>query len=130
MRVPTGTSQQVAAVLEEAEPVSSQARLVADGSFTYRVKAGDTLSSISETFGSKVTAIQAANGIRNRNQIRVGQRLTIPVGSERPLSYQVRRGDTLTAIAQKFGTSPTSIRRANSLVDANRIAFGQILLIP
>lgn len=52
---------------------------------TYVVRAGDSLSAIAARLGTTVEAIQRANNIRNPNQIRVGQRLTIPAsGGQAP----------------------------------------------
>ena len=45
---------------------------------TYSVAPGDNLSKIARKFGTSVTAIAAANGIKNVNRIGVGQKLTIP----------------------------------------------------
>ena len=44
--------------------------------------------------------------------------------------YQVRRGDTLTAIARRFGASLEAILQLNRVVNGHRIFPGQILLIP
>ena len=44
--------------------------------------------------------------------------------------YRVRRGDTLGAIARRFGSSVSEIQRANRLPRADRIYVGQRLRIP
>lgn len=44
----------------------------------YTVKKGDTLSHIAARFGTSVSALVSANGIKNANLIHVGQVLTIP----------------------------------------------------
>ncbi len=44
--------------------------------------------------------------------------------------YTIRRGDTLTAIADRFGTTVEAIARANGIADPNRISEGQNLTIP
>ncbi len=44
--------------------------------------------------------------------------------------YRVKRGDTLGAIARKFGSSVAAIQRANRLPRADRIHVGQKLRIP
>ena len=43
--------------------------------------------------------------------------------------YVVKRGDTLYSIAQKFGTSPASIKKTNDLV-LDALTVGQRLVIP
>jgi membrane-bound lytic murein transglycosylase D len=44
----------------------------------YKVRRGDTLARIARKFGTSVAEIMRANGIRNANRIRKGQRLVIP----------------------------------------------------
>lgn len=44
--------------------------------------------------------------------------------------YVVRPGDTLSAIARRYGVSLWTIARLNGLVDVNRIYVGQVLRIP
>lgn len=49
----------------------------------HRVGSGDTLSQIAERYGISLSALIRANGLDNRNFIRIGQQLTLPVaGSE------------------------------------------------
>jgi len=48
------------------------------GGKKYKVKRGDTLSSIARRHNTSVKALVKANGIRNPNRIYVGQRLEIP----------------------------------------------------
>jgi len=45
-------------------------------------------------------------------------------------SYTIRRGDTLTSIALRFGVSVTMIRIANPTLHGNILQIGKILLIP
>ena len=45
-------------------------------------------------------------------------------------SYQVREGDTLSAIAQRFDTTVRALVEANDLDDPDRIRVGQRLRIP
>jgi LysM repeat protein len=45
-------------------------------------------------------------------------------------SYQVKRGDTLTAIAKFFGVSRAAIDTANQLGGGDRLTEGQVLRIP
>jgi LysM repeat protein len=46
------------------------------------------------------------------------------------ISYQVKRGDTLTAIARFFGVSSAAIDTANQLGGGDRLTEGQVLQIP
>ena len=45
-------------------------------------------------------------------------------------TYRVARGDTLGAIARRFGASTAALQRANNLPRADRIYINQVLEIP
>lgn len=45
-------------------------------------------------------------------------------------SYVVQPGDTLSAIAARYGTTVEALAQANGLPDPNRISVGQVLVIP
>jgi LysM repeat protein len=108
-----------------------------DTGVIHMVRRGETLTSIAARYGTTVSAIVRANGLRNRNFIWSGQRLRIPVGGNRstaPVSTRsvhiVRRGETLTYIAWRYGTTVQAIARANGLRNPNFIWVGQRLIIP
>ncbi len=96
---------------------------------------GDSLSAIAARYGTTVNAIVQANGIKNPNLIFIGQRLIIlrgespspPQGSD---IYIVQRGDTLSAIAHRLGTTISALAQANGLANPSLIYVGQRLLIP
>jgi LysM repeat protein len=45
-------------------------------------------------------------------------------------TYKVKSGDTLTAIAARFGTTTRELVRLNGLADPSRLRVGQILKLP
>ena len=45
-------------------------------------------------------------------------------------TYTVQRGDTLSGIARKFGTTVSAIAQLNNIKDVNKIYVGQVLRIP
>lgn len=53
-----------------------------------------------------------------------------PTETSRPKTYTVRSGDTLTAIAAKFGTTVAEISALNSIKNPSLIRVGQVLKIP
>ena len=46
------------------------------------------------------------------------------------VQHRVRRGETLSKIAQKYGTSVSAIAEANKLGSKNRVSAGRYLMIP
>jgi len=101
---------------------------------TYTVKAGDTLSAIAAMWGVTVSAVAVANSIANPNLIYVGQVLHKPTGTPAPIpaapTYTVVTGDTVSVLAQRWGTTVAAIVATNHLADPNRIYVGQTLIIP
>lgn len=130
-----------------APSLSHNAPAFAQGGTTHVVQAGENLYRIALRYGTTWPAIAAANGITNPNLIYVGQVLTIPgAGSPQPgatptpqpqpqpqpapQTYTVVAGDTLSAIAARFGTTVTALVQANNIVNPNLIYVGQVLNIP
>ena len=102
----------------------------------HSVRRGETLSSIAAHYGTTVQAIVRTNGLTNPNRIYTGQRLVIPTGSSGSTrqsssswSYTVRRGDTLSGIAARYGITVAALMRANGL-GSYLIYTGQRLVIP
>ena len=100
---------------------------------TYRVRNGDTLSTIAARFGVKVADIRKQNKIKG-NMIKVGQRLRLTIrevqrSGLRKTAYRVKRGDTLYTIAQRHRTSVSAIMDENRLQTKN-LKPGQRLVIP
>jgi LysM repeat protein len=118
------------------------------GGSVYVVRRGDTLYSIARRYSTSVQAIVNANGLRNASFIYSGQRLTIPGsggssssgsgtssrgGGAAPSSgavHVVRRGETVSSIAWRYGTSVAAIASANGLRNPSLIYVGQRLTIP
>lgn len=99
----------------------------------YIVKRGDSLTAIAERYGTTVQALQDANGIAPGEVIQPGQKITIPVPggpTPTPHFYTVKRGDTLSSIAERFGTTVEVLQRLNNLPNRSFIRTGQVLRIP
>ena len=82
LRIPPAMSEVVLASLGSI-PEWSRVRT---GRLTYvyhRVRKGETLSSIAERYKTTVAAISKANHIRNKQFIRIGQRLKIPLSGSK-----------------------------------------------
>ena len=109
-----------------------------DFNSTYIVQAGDTLSGIAQKFDETVGELIELNDIRNPNLIYVGQVLKIPTIIGKNTSsgsnvynktYTVQQGDTLSGIAQKFGTTVSYLASINGISNPNLIYPGQLLKI-
>lgn len=98
------------------------------GTVSYTVKAGDTLWSIAQRYGTTVNAIKQANNLTS-DTLRIGQVLRIPVSQSPYVEYTVRAGDTLWDISRRYGTTVEAIRQANGLT-TNVLQIGQVLRIP
>ena len=95
----------------------------------YRVRRGDTLSQIALRFGVSQRDIRRLNGLSGVRIYR-GQILEIPQpSSQSPNWYQVAYGDTLSQIAQRYGTSTAKLIAYNNLASMDILA-GQQLKIP
>lgn len=101
----------------------------------YTVRWGDTLSAIAQRFSTTVSAIAFLNRIADPNRIYAGESLLIPGPGGIELyptyeAYEVKAGDTLSAIAARYGTTVTEIAAANGIRNPSLIRVGQILEIP
>ena len=122
---------------------------VAGPSFeAYTVKNGDNLWTIARRFNVSLNELYAANGLDTTSILSIGQQLQIPVeGSTatvtapspdtyQPTSfnqgsteYMVKRGDSLSKIANQFDTSVRAIKAANGL-SSDLIRVGDKLVVP
>lgn len=110
---------------------------------TYIVQPGDTLSAIAETNGCALEALIGANAglINDPAFIQVGWVLVIPgvlAGTRRGpapagegiTSYTVQAGDTLGALAERWGTSVPAICELNGIANPSLIFVGQRIRRP
>lgn len=98
----------------------------------YRVKPGETLWGIAQDHGMSVSKLANMNHISSRGKIYPGQTLRVPVTSKSggTVRYVVRRGDTLTKIAEDFGIAVSELIEFNGISDPQQIHVGTTLNIP
>ena len=96
----------------------------------YVVQRGDTLYAIALLFNVTTDDILAYNTIPNPASLTIGQTLRIPTGDAPYVAYVVQRGDTLYAIARRFGVSVDDILAVNDIRNPASLTVGQPLRIP
>jgi len=105
----------------------------------YRVRAGETLSSIARRHGMPVSTLARLNNMGSGDTLVKGQRLVIKassrryrdegVGSGRRVLYIVRRGDTVYSISRQFQVSVPQLKTWNGLNKHHQIRAGQRLVM-
>ncbi|WP_461246324.1 peptidoglycan DD-metalloendopeptidase family protein [Treponema sp. R6D11] len=93
----------------------------------YKVKKGDSVSSIAKKFDVSVGAVIASNNITNARKLQEGMSLKIPNIDGIP--YQVQKGDNLSKISASFKVPLEVILDVNDIKSDN-IAVGETLFIP
>lgn len=95
----------------------------------YTVVKGDSLSAIASKYGTTWQKLAEYNGIENPHIIWVGQKIKIPGAKVETVTYTVKSGDTLSAIAKKYGTTYQKIAKDNGIANPSKIYPGQELII-
>ena len=114
---------------DAAVPTLASSAALASAAQTYTVRRGDTLSEIAARFGTTVNELVRLNNIADPDRIYEGDRLIIRAGTGDGNTYTVQRGDTLSEIAARFGTTVNELVRLNNIADRDLIYPGQVLVI-
>jgi peptidoglycan lytic transglycosylase D len=134
LKVPVGTAVTLRAKLATADPALFRTFL------THTVHRGETLSGIAHRYSVSLRDLEQANNLRT-TRLRISQTLVIPrpraaalpsrpastsvmasTASAGPVTYRVRRGDTLSSIARRFETTVTTLKRLNQLSNDTIVA--------
>ena len=105
----------------------------------YRVRSGETLSSIARRHGMPVTTLARLNNMGAGDTLVKGQRLVIKasarrfrdegVVSGRRVLYTVRSGDTVYSISRQFQVPVPQLKTWNGLNEHHQIKAGQRLVM-
>jgi murein DD-endopeptidase MepM/ murein hydrolase activator NlpD len=95
----------------------------------YKVRAGDTLSRIANSFELSVTTLYWANStnVADPQLVKIGQILNVPPVDG--LAIAVEAGATIQSIADKYGIAAQELTDVNNLSDPTLVP-GQLLLVP
>ena len=111
------------------------------GSGNYTVKPGETLSEIAERYGTSVQRLMQLNGLRSAQDLWAGSRIQVPgAGSARTstcartttvnANYTVKQGETLSELAERYGTSVQRLMELNNLGSAQDLWAGSRIQVP
>jgi membrane-bound lytic murein transglycosylase D len=105
----------------------------------YRVRSGETLSSIARRHGMPVSTLARLNNLGTADTLVKGQRLVIKASarryrdegaqSGRRVLYTVRRGDTVFSISRQFQVSIPQLKTWNGLNQHHQIRAGQRIVM-
>lgn len=137
LRIPAGGS---------SPSTSRTASTPPEGTETYTVRSGDSLSVIAQRHNTTVSRLKDLNNMSS-DVIRVDQKLIVPAGganaparnnASRPaaapsgdgIRHSVKAGETPGGIASQYGVTIDELMRANNISDPRRMQIGQELIIP
>lgn len=107
------------------------------------IEKGDTLYALSKKYNTPIDSILKKNNLSDPSKIKIGQKIIIPVessakndkktnaktGSEE-ITHVIQKGDTLYALAKKFGIKFSDLLKLNGINEKTPLKIGQILKIP
>lgn len=156
LRIPPGTAEQ--SRVAAAESYVSRVQFVADtgDTQTYRIRSGDTLSTVARRYRTTVAFLRDLNDIPRRKPLRIGMRIQVPdrtplknraqtqsVASKKSSAptntvtvsrdgryYIVQSGDSLFTIARKYSTSVAELQRMNNIKRGRLLKVGMKLKVP
>lgn len=124
----------------------------AESMYAYRVRRGDTLHSIARKHGTTVSFLLKLNDMKPQDPLYAGRMLKMKGGegnreksdgeisqgeragflaSRRELcTYRVKKGDTLAAIAEKYGTTVNALLTINRMRRSDTLYADQLLKLP
>lgn len=120
---------------------------------TYVVKSGDNLTKIAIAHGTTPSDLVSTNSLKNENDVRAGQVLSIPDGKAAkpapapetkpfvkatapvatqsgPKTYVIQKGDTIAKIARENNCTYEELVKLNNIKDPKKLQPGQSVKIP
>ena len=154
LRVPPGTTEQ--SIIAANESIVTDVKFIADAgdTQTYKIRRGDTLSTVARRYRTTVAYIRDLNDLPKRKPLKVGMRIQVPDRTpvkDRPQTVQsvaknsgkarvvqvgdgrfhiVQSGDSLFSIAKQYSTSVSELQRLNNMKRKSVLRIGMKIKIP
>ena len=123
------------------EPAEAATRSATPGSATlkHRVLKGESLSTIASRYRTTIDRLRALNAMSQADVLMAGQIIRVPApgrtaatpaSASGSRTYLVRRGDTLSAIADQHHVTLSALRSANGMTSRSVLEAGTRLAIP
>lgn len=130
--------------LPSTETTRSSSATTVSSSGMYTVRSGESLWTIGQKFNVSVAQLRDWNGLSSTAGLKAGQRIRVKgPGKAAPAkasstassgsgsrTHVVRRGETLSGIAQHYGVTMTALRNANGIDSGSVLKAGEKLNIP
>ena len=139
LRVPTAVTNLPSKVVLAAARVDGRNTRTGRRPAMHVVRSGDSLWRIAKRHRMDVATLARMNGMGTGDTLRAGQKLvlnprasgskSVASGSSRQVSYKVRRGDTLSRIAQVFGVTVSDLVNWNGISKQSTLRPGQKLTV-
>ncbi len=94
----------------------------------HKVKSGESLSVIANRYGTTTNALTKHNKLRS-SSLAIGQKIKIPTSVAQLTKHKVLSGESLSVIANRYGTTTHALKSFNNLRSSS-LAIGQVLTIP
>jgi hypothetical protein len=99
---------------------------------TYTVQPGDSLADIAALYSTTVEDLLRLNDLPEPSLLYTGQTIVVP-GPGAPATasvHVVEEGETLSTIAERYGTTVEELLGLNDVPDPNNVPVGQVLILP
>ena len=101
------------------------------------VKPGETLSELADRYGTSVERLMQLNGLRSPQDLWAGSRIQVPGAggwsggsASGSGNYTVKSGETLSEIAERYGTSVERLMQLNGLRPPQDLWAGSRIQVP
>lgn len=138
LRIPPGSFE--IAMNAAKESTTDTVEFIADQDEiqNYKVRKGDTFSTIARRFRTTVAYLKDINDFSRKKRLRLGMKILVPdrtpLTEKRPeLSgrfYIVQPGDSLASIASKYQITVNDLKKANRLSRKSKVKSGKKLILP